>query len=258
MSGAPLRVLVTSGGTSEPIDAVRRVTNRSTGRLGSLIADAFLEAGARVTYLCGESALLPARTGAEIRRVESVRDLDTALEELLSAETYDGIVHAMAVSDYTPTRATSAEQLAADLAEQLRRTRLDVTDPALEQRILDTLLDGEAATGSKLSSEIGHLALFFEKTPKIIGKLRALQPDACLVGFKLLAGAGEEELVRVAGALLSRNGCDYVLANDQDRIRGDDHFALLVGPRGVEAHMATKREIAKAIRAVVSQKVAQK
>lgn len=254
----PLRVLVTSGGTSETIDAVRRVSNRSTGRLGSLVADAFLNAGANVTYLCGENALLPECPGAEVHRVESVANLDQALESLFSTQTFDGIIHAMAVSDYTPCLATSAEQLAAGLGEMLRQRGPNINSPGLEEDILETLLAAENEGGAKLSSNIGHLALFFTRTPKIIGKMRASQPHACLVGFKLLAGAEEGELAEVAGSLLQKNNCDFVLANDQSRIAGDAHFALLVGPGGVEARMKTKQEIASALVEAVTKTAGQR
>ena len=52
-------ILITAGGTSERIDEVRKISNIATGRLGSLIADAFLQKDTDVTYLCTEGAILP-------------------------------------------------------------------------------------------------------------------------------------------------------------------------------------------------------
>ncbi|MGB5933691.1 MAG: phosphopantothenoylcysteine decarboxylase, partial [Anaerolineae bacterium] len=65
------RVLVTSGPTRAPIDAVRYITNKSTGRLGALIAEEALREGAEVTYIYGKGSVLPqVAESASLRLVE--------------------------------------------------------------------------------------------------------------------------------------------------------------------------------------------
>ncbi|MGD9559567.1 MAG: phosphopantothenoylcysteine decarboxylase [Oscillospiraceae bacterium] len=252
-----LRVLVTSGGTSEAIDSVRRITNTSTGRLGSLIADAFTAAGAHVTYLCGRGAAQPQRAVEAVREIDSVAALGQALEDLLGAAPYACVVHAMAVSDYTPRRTTTADELAAEL-HMLLAAEAEMPTPARLGQLVQSALHGQgAAAAGKISSELEDALIVLQRTPKLIGRIKALQPGTVLVGFKLLAGVPPQQLQQVAEGLLARNRCDFVLANDQKGISGDRHEAFLLGPQGVVAHMQTKPEIAEAIAAAVGQKLSE-
>jgi len=96
---AGVRVLVVSGGTAEPIDPVRTITNRSTGRMGAELARAFLHAGADVRLITG--------TGTVRYPVTPVRyEVETAagMAEAVFREAPDAdvIIMAAAVADYTP------------------------------------------------------------------------------------------------------------------------------------------------------------
>ncbi len=94
-------VLVTSGPTHEPIDPVRYIANRSSGKQGHAIAAAAARAGAQVTLVSGP-VNLPDPIGVEVRHVESARDMLAAVEAALPA---DAAVFAAAVADW---RAASA------------------------------------------------------------------------------------------------------------------------------------------------------
>jgi phosphopantothenoylcysteine decarboxylase / phosphopantothenate---cysteine ligase len=90
------RVLVTSGPTHEPIDPVRYIANRSSGRQGHAIAEAAAEAGAEVILVSGPVSI-PDPKGARTVRVESARDMLAAVEEALPA---DVAIFAAAVADW--------------------------------------------------------------------------------------------------------------------------------------------------------------
>jgi len=94
-----LRILITSGGTEEPVDGVRVLTNRSTGRTGALLAFGFQVGGHHVTLLRGRAAVA-APPGVDERAFGSFSDLDAALTQILGQEHFDAVVHAAAVSDY--------------------------------------------------------------------------------------------------------------------------------------------------------------
>lgn len=94
-----IKVLITSGGTQEPIDDVRVITNKSTGKTASLIADQLTHAGFEVTYLCAESAVRPLLS-MPTETFLTYKDLDQKLVELLK-KSYDLIIHTAAVSDYS-------------------------------------------------------------------------------------------------------------------------------------------------------------
>ena len=91
------RVLITSGPTREPIDDVRYITNRSSGKMGSALARAALRLGAEVSVVVGpQVARLP--SGASVVRVETALEMHDATLSLASG--FDYIVGAAAVADY--------------------------------------------------------------------------------------------------------------------------------------------------------------
>jgi phosphopantothenoylcysteine decarboxylase / phosphopantothenate---cysteine ligase len=93
---AGLHVIVTSGPTHEPIDPVRYIANRSSGKQGQAIAVAAARAGARVTLVTGP-VNLPDPAGVDIRRVETAREMLTAVDAALPADVFIG---AAAVADW--------------------------------------------------------------------------------------------------------------------------------------------------------------
>ncbi len=98
---AGLHVLVTAGPTWEPIDPVRMITNRSSGKMGYAVAGAAAEAGARVVLISGPTALAPPD------RIEVVH-VTTALEMFDAVQTHIAVAHIFigvaAVADYRPAK----------------------------------------------------------------------------------------------------------------------------------------------------------
>jgi phosphopantothenoylcysteine decarboxylase/phosphopantothenate--cysteine ligase len=96
MSG--MRLLVTAGGTREPIDSVRFIGNRSSGKMGLAVAREAVRRGARVTVVAANLEM--SEPGTENRPVETVEELRA--EVLEHARNADALVMAAAVSDFTP------------------------------------------------------------------------------------------------------------------------------------------------------------
>jgi phosphopantothenoylcysteine decarboxylase/phosphopantothenate--cysteine ligase len=114
---AGVRVLVTSGPTHEPIDPVRYIANRSSGKQGHAIAEAAAKAGANVTLVSGP-VHVPDPRGVNIVKVESARDMLAAVEAALPA---DVAVFAAAVADWrsassSPEKIKKTSQAAPALA----------------------------------------------------------------------------------------------------------------------------------------------
>ena len=103
---AGTRVLVTAGGTREPIDPVRFVGNRSSGKQGHALADEAASRGATVTLVT--TVGLPAPPGAEVVRVETAEQMEAAV--VAAAEVADVVVMAAAVADFRP-KAAAPEKL---------------------------------------------------------------------------------------------------------------------------------------------------
>ncbi len=250
-----MNILITAGGTSEKIDDVRRITNMATGRLGSLIADRFLEnSDVFVTYICSQEAARPQNTRARIRTISNVQSLKAAIEEEMRCKKYEAVIHSMAVSDYTVKYSIPAKSLAERLASYMLNSSVEPNK--LAEEIYSFLLSyGSEQKAGKLPSSISHMFLCLESTPKIIKLFKALQPETILVGFKLLSGVKENALLGAAENLMEKNKCDFVLANDLKNMNEKHHEAVLLGSRDFMKRLATKEEIALAIRDCVMEKI---
>jgi len=108
MEDAPLRILITAGPTHEPIDAVRYLANRSSGRMGEALADAAAESGAAVTLLLGPSTREPSDRWREVAmRFESSGDLQALLAR--ESPKHDLLLMAAAVADHRPSFVASGK-----------------------------------------------------------------------------------------------------------------------------------------------------
>ena len=94
-------VLVTAGPTREPLDPVRFLSNRSSGKMGYALAEAATARGARVTLISGPT-VLPAPARVDVAHVETAAEMEEAV--LARAQGADVIVQAAAVADYRPAR----------------------------------------------------------------------------------------------------------------------------------------------------------
>jgi phosphopantothenoylcysteine decarboxylase / phosphopantothenate---cysteine ligase len=95
-----IQVLITAGGTSEPIDDIRVITNRSTGKTASVLADHLVESGFEVTFLHSENSLKP-KNPTQTVTFTTFNDLQSKLETELKRSSYDWVIHTAAVSDYS-------------------------------------------------------------------------------------------------------------------------------------------------------------
>jgi phosphopantothenoylcysteine decarboxylase/phosphopantothenate--cysteine ligase len=122
-----LRVLVTAGGTREPIDSVRFIGNRSSGRMGWALADEAARRGASVTVVAANVALAPSPQ-VELVAVETAAQLHDAC--LAAFDEADVLLMAAAVADYRPAGGAATEKLKKDRAERLA-LELERTDDVL-------------------------------------------------------------------------------------------------------------------------------
>jgi len=98
------RVLVTAGPTREPIDPVRYISNRSSGRMGYALADAARRRGATVTLISGPTSL-PAPAGVEMTRINTAEEMHRAV--MKAAASHQIVIKAAAVADFTPAEVSA-------------------------------------------------------------------------------------------------------------------------------------------------------
>jgi phosphopantothenoylcysteine decarboxylase / phosphopantothenate---cysteine ligase len=178
-----LRILVTSGGTSEPVDGVRVLTNTSTGATGALIADHFARSGHEVLLVRAESSVLPT-ANCDQETFNSFADLDAVLSRRLAQADFDAIIHAAAVSDF------SVESI-------------DVNGIA------------QPPGGGKLGSAVAP-TLHLRRNPKLLDTLRARSRNSGVrvIAFKLTREASPAAARDAVGALLATGAADFVVHND--------------------------------------------
>lgn len=247
------RILITAGGTSEIIDSVRSITNHSTGRLGKQIAEAFLlKSEFEIDYVTTHQAVLPdEQDRLHLHYIQTTMDLKETLEYLLEKTTYHAVIHSMAVSDFTPESSISQKPFLQTLYQHLK-TDSKVLSSFSNFENLFHQLSVPQTSEKKISSNTDHLLMVLKQNPKIIQRIKQMQPTTLLVGFKLLVGVKKEELLAVATESLKKNSADFVLANDLESITQSQHIGYLVSNTGVIAQGSTKPEIASMIVEAVS------
>jgi phosphopantothenate-cysteine ligase len=237
-----MKILVTSGGTTEMIDSVRGITNQATGKLGSLVADAFGKDDMvdEIFYICSDGAQRPQTPKAKVLTVTDTFGLEVAVLDVLEGAQVDAVVHAMAVSDYKVRAVTTVEMIARSVASSGRAHSADSATHAIH---MADRLDNT----SKLTSEQHDLVLMLEPTTKVISLFGKYAPTALLVGFKLLDGVSHQALIDTGYTLMARYGATWVLANDTREIGADYHVGYLIGRDNSETRFGTKEEIAQGI-----------
>ncbi len=192
---AGYRVLVTAGGTAEPIDAVRFIGNRSTGKMGVAVAEAAIARGAEVTLVAGMTSV-PLPQGVTLVRAETADRMRAAVLQALPAA--DVLVMAAAVADFRPAEIHD-RKLARDggLTLELEPTPDILADAARavrrrwQQGTADDAAD-PASNGEPVRVRDAGAA-----------------PPPVLVGF-----AAETGSLQRAGDKLARKGVDLLVAND--------------------------------------------
>lgn len=252
-----MNILITAGGTSEKIDSVRSITNHSTGRLGCLIAEFFLEQGHEVTYITTPQAIQPTPNNhLFLTHITTTYELEQCLLSLFKKHSFDAIIHSMAVSDFSPKTILSQEEFIQILLDELATHIQELTSKTLSTIINQRINQGtyDRLTAKKISSKAESTLLVLKRNPKIIAMIREKQPQALLVGFKLLVGVSQEELLLVGKEILVKNKCDFVLANDLETITKQSHIGFLIDAKGQITTAETKKDIAKLIVQTIEQR----
>jgi len=181
-----MNCIVTAGPTYEPLDDVRRLTNFSTGLLGTELANFLAARGHKVILLIGAMATHGGERRAQ--RVETFTTTADLREKLkaVSSKKVDAIFHAAAVSDFAFGRIFTPSE-AGKLAE--------------------------IKSVNKISTRPGRLLVELVATPKIIAGLRGWFPRTRIVGWKFEADGARTDALNAAKAQLAECSTDLCIAN---------------------------------------------
>ena len=222
------RVVVTAGGTREPLDPVRYLGNRSSGKQGYALAAVAAERGADVVLV--STAGLPAPDGVDVVPVETAREMEEAVRRAVDAA--DVVVMAAAVADFRPAAVA-------------------------EHKIKKTHTDGEDGAPDESAPTVTLV-----RNPDILAGLVAARGDAAapvVVGFAAETGDADGSVLDHGRAKLSRKGCDVLVVNEVGggKAFGTDDNTVHVLRRGsgdvVDVGPATKTAVAAAVWDVVAE-----
>jgi phosphopantothenoylcysteine decarboxylase/phosphopantothenate--cysteine ligase len=181
-----MNCIVTAGPTFEPLDGVRRLTNFSTGRLGTELANFLAARGHKVTLLIGESAIYHGeRKARSVKVYSTTADLRAKLKSF-SGKKVDAIFHTAAVSDFA-----FGKMFMRNTTGKLKAFR----------------------PSRKISTLGGSLFVELVPTPKIIAELRGWFPQTKIIGWKFEADGGRADALRAAERQLAACATDFCVAN---------------------------------------------
>jgi phosphopantothenate---cysteine ligase (CTP) len=199
-----MNVVITGGPSSEPIDQVRLITNRSTGELGITLAEAFWRRGHQVTLFLGRLSQFRHPQASYFDRNE---DLQRMLREIKENKSVEVVLHAAALADF-----------------QVAAIRAGDDDIGQE----------------KIGSEHRRLSLELTPKPKVIAGLRDCFPNALIVGWKLELEGSRDDLIDEATRQLEKNHTDACVING--RAFGDGFGFCTV--KGLQASFLSKPDLA--------------
>lgn len=184
-----VKVLVTAGGTQEPIDTVRVISNLSSGRTGIALAEYMTEMGFDVTLLQAHGS--PKSEHVTRRDLfVSFATLDEKIKHYLSTENFTHVIHAAAVSDYS----------------------------------VDTIeVDGQNYRPfevKKVSSDADSMHIHLKRNHKIVDRLKdySQNKDLKVIAFKLTSHASPEQRTAAVEKLFANSKADFVVHNDLSEI----------------------------------------
>lgn len=207
------KVLITSGATREKIDEVRFISNISTGKTASTIAEHLIAQGASVIFLHSQGSELPESNCKRIEFV-SYTDLKRNLFSLIETEDFDFVVHCAAVSDY--------------FVEKIE----------YENSFLNS--SGKLKIPSKLDSLKLHLAA----TEKLVDKIKnhSHNKEVKLISFKYSGSNKPEDSLNETDELFGKSDSDFVVLNHIKDRNNNIQKNFLIIDKGKKIHSASTRE----------------
>ena len=209
-----MNCLITAGPTFEPLDDVRRLTNFSTGRLGTELANFLAARGHKVTLLRGELASCQAECAAPVKTFSTTADLRAKLKSF-SGKKVDAIFHAAAVSDFG-----FGKMFVRDAGGKLQ----------------------PFTPSKKISTRGGGLLVELAPTPKIIAELRGWFPKTKIIGWKFEADGNRASALRAARKQIADYKTDACVANGPAYGKGFNLVAF-----DSEKHLATAEKLFAAL-----------
>ncbi len=190
------KILITAGGSEEPIDAVRSIINFSTGTTGLFIANYFAKRGYEVDLVANlKTPLVINKNNINLFKFKTFLDLKAQLEYLLNKNSYELIIHSAAVNDFRVKKITTQND------DEIYLT----------------------STSQKISSANSSLSINLVKNEKLISLISNKAKKAIICAFKLTNALKKAEQIQKINTLIDTSNPHFVIHNDLNKINKDDH-----------------------------------
>jgi len=221
-----MKILVTSGGTKVPIDRVRDITNMSRGTFGSKIATELLKLNQDVYFFKAKESRSPFKFEIDLADGYNAGDISAwatihtrIIDEMTSKVQ---LLNHYKEMDYT-TFAEYKERL--ERLIKIWQPDVVVLAAAVSDYGVANFVDGKMRSNNDYK-------IVLEQLPKLIYFIKEWMPTTKLVGFKLLVGSKDYELLDAAKRSIADNHCDMIVANDLQDMKENKHRVHLVYPSG--------------------------
>ena len=169
------RILITAGGTQEPIDPVRFISNYSTGKMGVALAQVCARRGAEVTMVCGSMSVTPRNPFGAIHRIDALSAQEMYEACIAQWPRMNSAILCAAVADFTPCEKAENKIKKGELKVESQESKVESQESKVESR-----------KSKDESQESNVFSLSLKETADIAKALgQSKRPDQKLIGFAL-------------------------------------------------------------------------
>ncbi|MBD64330.1 MAG: hypothetical protein CME62_03935 [Halobacteriovoraceae bacterium] len=187
-----MKVLITGGGTQTPLDQMRFIGNKSSGRTAITLAEKYV-AEHEVHLFLATGINLPIDLEVKVKYFTTSYDLIDLIKNS-KAENFDLIIHAAAVNDYEVASIGTADK---------------------------------NFSSTKIPSGLAELQIKLKPAPKVINMIKDIHPTAALIGFKLSGEISQQEINTSVKRVMEHAKTQGIVQNNiLERQRGEDKFTL--------------------------------
>ena len=228
-----MKILITAGCTKEKIDGVRSITTIPSIELGQRLTESALNKNHDVIFVA--SSLITDKKIIENKNFKQIlvtdfKDTYDCLQKLFTTNKIDCVVQTMAISDFVVNGYLNKD---------------DIYEIKNNNEFKKALIQNP----NKISSD-NDVLISMTRTPKILSMFKKWNPEAKVVGFKLLVNATDEEIKAAITKQKNDSNVDYIVFNDLNNITSNKHVAYLYHKDDLENYISiykNKKEIADGV-----------
>ena len=236
-----MNIIITAGGTSEKIDNKRKIVNIDSGKYGALLAAALcdLDNVEKIMYVSPQKSIKPKKNDKIVfYDIESVKDVCNTIEDILSSNSVEYIVHTMSVGDHMLEYVASTEKIALELA--CMSSAESANNQMLVKVIKDTITQLETPhdiINEKNEEEMKNTDLIIRMvpSPNIPALIKEKSPDTKIIGYMNANETKHEDMIDNVSNEFDKNSYESIIVeNIVDGAPKENYAFVMQGDRTVK------------------------